>query len=846
VNESPVPKRIDRYDLIDKIGAGGMGLIYKGYDTKLKRTVALKMISDRVKDNSVRKTIRERFFNEARAAGALSHPNLVQIYDFGESNDIVYIVMEFIDGETLEQLVKSKGPLTVDRLVKTAKEIASGLSFAHKRGIVHRDIKPSNIIIESDSGVSKILDFGIAKFVDEEEMKLTSTGMVLGSTHYLSPEHITGKNLDNRSDVFCLGTLLYECATGTLPFRGNNSSTILYKIVHFDPPPPNHVRADLPEAFSKIIAQCLQKKPEERFAKCEDIIEAVERFERSLHGRSSSIQNRKDNSQIFTHSYFVRDSQLLNALVTQTKLDRDRAAKYRGTKVYESLIRDTAVAEDDIAAVISDLLSLPWIPRGRLKSLRVDPSLKDLIPLASLKTHSILPFFKDVSKASISLIIDGVTDFQSLPEIQKLSKDFQLQLYVGARSVIQQLIRSRLESPENEKTTTTATHEDSLTAGLFQDKRILLVEPQTHFQQAIIKLFKGFEPALTIVQSLEDAEEKVENGRYHHIWAARSVIGDELAFESRVIRTNPSCDLRFYDHLGEELFEDSIHYSKFRDFFARVLQEFLKAGSKDDRKSAQYFASLAARLGKTETENQKELDEVYFSSLFYKWEKLCPNENNLSELLFGIYRFRHIRSCITERFDGRGPMALRGKHIPLASRIIAALSIVDNVQPNMQDFTEEELATLRSNFSRFAGKQLDPVISAAFLEMIRPTSKSGPARKVAIVDSDSEYSKQLQALLKSISVEASLYTDGVSALEGLQASKPDLIVSEVLLSKIDGFALAARIKANESLREIPIVFVSKSERPEHSVKALQLGASDFISKTSEPEFIVAKLERLLK
>ncbi|TVQ80932.1 MAG: response regulator [Bradymonadales bacterium] len=845
MTDTAVPKRIDRYDLVDRIGSGGMGLIYKGFDTKLKRNVAIKMVSDRVKDAAVRRNIRERFFNEARAAGALSHPNLVQIYDFGEIEGVVYIVMEYIEGETLEQLLKSKGPLNIDQFLRISREVANGLSFAHKRGIVHRDIKPSNIMIEADSGVAKILDFGIAKFVDEEEMKLTSTGMVLGSTHYLSPEHITGKNLNNRSDIFCLGTVLYEAGTGTLPFRGSNSSTILYKIVNFDPPPAHHSRHDFPEKLSGVISQCMQKDPEARYQKCEDLIEALNGFEKSLITPSKeAAKSKTSGAQIYSHSYFVRDSQLLNALVTEGRLDRDLAMKYRGKSLYEALTRDAVLPEDDIAFVCSDLLNLPWIPRGRLKSLRIDPSLKDLIPTKLLKKHHFVPFFKDDSRSVLSMIIDGVSDFQALPEVDKLSQQYQLQLYVGARSVIHTLIRNRFENLD--LATTTGTHEESLDSKAFGDRRVLLVEPQEHFQQAIVKLFKGFEPAITIVDNLKEARERVESEKFHHIWASRPVMGDELAFESIVIRTNPSCDLRFYDHLGEEILEDSIHYSKFRDFFARVLQEFLKKGSLEDRKVSQNFASLAVRIARVETQNQKDLDEVYFSALFYKWEKLYPNEDNLSELLFGIYRFRHIRASVGERFDGRGPMALKGRYIPLASRVIAALSVLDGIKSDLKDLSLEETQSLREKLSRFASKQLDPVIAAAILEMIRPVAEKKASKKVAIVDSDLEYSRQLQALLKGISAEATVYSDGVSALEAFQQEKPDLIVSEVVLAKLDGFALASRIRANELLKSIPLVFVSQSEQPEHSVKALQLGASDFISKTSEPQFIVTKIERYLK
>lgn len=844
LNDKQIPRKIDRYEIRDRIGAGGMGLIFKGYDTRLKRPVAIKLISDRVRDESVRRNIRERFFNEARAAGALSHPNIVQVYDAGEVNDVVFIVMEFVEGETLEQVLKSKGPLTPEQLIRVAREVSSGLSFAHQAAIVHRDIKPSNIIIEAKSGVAKILDFGIAKFIDEEEMNLTSTGMVLGSTHYLSPEHITGKNLDGRSDIFCLGTLLYESSTGMLPFRGSNSSTILYKIVHFDPPPPHEVKKDIRQDCSQIIMNCLKKKNTERYQKADDVIRAFDDLQKEIRSPTSMTWQRQGGGEakLLEQSFFIRDSQLLSALVTQKKLNSLEASQYKGKRAYDAIIKDGLLTEDDLSATISECLQIPWISRGRLKGLRIDSAAFEKIPVEEQKKYFCTPFYLDEKTAKISLIIDGITDFQASPNISSFLQKNEFQIYLAGRNAILQLI----ESKEKGKAQDPGILADVLETNDFNlDKKILLLEPNPDFQQALVKLSSSMEKALSIVNQVEDAKHKLQTEKFHHVWVNRNEIGDELEFELLVLRNNPSSDIRVYENLGVEIFEDSVPYLKFREFFLRLLQIFLKQGSPDERKMAQNFGALAVKVAKAITQNQKELDEVYFAALFYFWEQSRTKGRQVSEIFEGIYKFQYIFECLSERFDGRGPLGLKRDSIPVASRCLAVLSLMLKINPHMKSWTATQFEKLKETFQISSGKQLDPLVTAQVLELIRPQEKNQAAKKIVLIDSDTEYSAQLKAHLKQVDLQATVYADGVSALAGIKKNPPDLIISEILVSKLDGFALAARLQGDEALKNIPLVFLSESKRADHSTKALQLGAQDFISKDSEPQFILAKLERLI-
>ncbi len=850
-NEEQIPKTLDRYELFERIGAGGMGLIYKGVDTRLKRPVAIKIISDRVKDPAVRKNIRERLFNEARAAGGLSHPNLVQIYDCGEVNGLAYIVMEFIEGETLEDLLKAKGTLNLEELLRMGKELAAGLSFAHKKGIVHRDIKPSNIILEASSGLAKILDFGIAKFVDETEMKLTSTGMVLGSTHYLSPEHIIGKNLDGRSDVFCLGTLLYEASTGILPFRGSNSSTILYKIVHFDPQPPHEVRSDLHPAFSSVIMKCLRKAAADRYQKCEEIEKEIVEIQTSLlTERQTASGPQKSSHSVRLRSLVVRDSQLLSALQTHKKLSTQQVAQLKGKAAVETLLREDTLSEDDISKTIAECLNLPWIPRGRLKSVKIADTAFKVLPLDTIREQRFLPFFRDDKNKSLSVLIDGSSDFQKDTHIVDLMENFQLQFYVGGRQTIDRLIESKSKQFETGKVTGKITFVDTgehIGPTDFADRRVLLIDNHIHNQEAVIKIFKRNENSLIVAHDVEQAMIKIKKEPFDHVWVFRPLVGDELEFETFVLKQNPGCEVRYYDHLAHELFEESITYKKFREFFNRIVHLNLADASPVHKAKALHFASLAVKIAQPLTETTRGLDEVYFSALFWKWERLTNGKGKFVDLFDGVFRFRYIFDCIGERYDGRGPMGLRENQIPLASRVVTALIPFETLHPNEEaPWTDEEVAELKQKYDQYTGKQLDPEITLGIINLLRPQAEPAKISKVVIVDSDPQFSSKLAAQLKQISADVTVYPDGVAALAGIKKEKPDLIVSEIMVSKLDGFALCARLRADAALKCVPLVFLSESSAPEHSTKAIQLGADDYIQKSSEPQFILAKLERMLK
>lgn len=258
----------NRYEIIEKIGGGGMALVYKAKCQLLNRYVAVKIL--RPEFTSDEEFISE-FRKESQAAASLSHPNIVNIYDVGnEENDIYYIVMEYVKGKTLKQIIKSKGHLDPSETINIGKQIALALQHAHNNHIIHRDIKPHNILI-TDDGRVKVTDFGIARAVTSSTV--TNTGNVIGSVHYFSPEQARGGYIDAKSDLYSLGIVLYEMASGKVPFEGESPISIALKHIHEDVTPPSLINKDIPKALEDIILKATQKDQSKRYNNTEEIYE---------------------------------------------------------------------------------------------------------------------------------------------------------------------------------------------------------------------------------------------------------------------------------------------------------------------------------------------------------------------------------------------------------------------------------------------------------------------------------------------------------------------------------------------------------------------------------------------
>jgi eukaryotic-like serine/threonine-protein kinase len=274
----------DRYELEQLVGSGGMSTVYRARDRVLERTVALKVLHQRLTDET---EYVERFRREARMVAGLSHPNIVTVIDRGDHDGRPFIVFEFIDGENLKQLVDRIGPLAVERALELAIQVARGLAFAHAKGFVHRDVKPQNVLLNGN-GEAKVTDFGIARSLDVKQ-GVTLTGTVLGTSDYISPEQAQGRQVDEHSDVYSLGVVLYELLTGELPFSGDNFVSVAMQHINVVPAPASLSRPEVPARVDAAIEKALAKEPEDRFASMSDFSEELETcLEEALTGADGS------------------------------------------------------------------------------------------------------------------------------------------------------------------------------------------------------------------------------------------------------------------------------------------------------------------------------------------------------------------------------------------------------------------------------------------------------------------------------------------------------------------------------------------------------------------------------
>ncbi len=259
-----------RYIMINELGRGAMGVVYKAYDKVIGRTVAMKTMPVEVPENK-QVALLSRLKQEAQAAGALDHPNIVTVYDVGDEAGLFYFTMQYVEGRTLASFHEAKEMMPIERIMEIADQMCAAIGFAHACGIVHRDIKPSNLML-TPQGTLKVLDFGVAKF---GEAGLTTAGAIIGTPSYLAPEQASGRRVDHRADIFAVGAVLYELITCERAFPGESTTSIIYKIVNEDPIPPRIIEPSLPAGLDAVIRKALSKDPAKRFQSCEEMRAAI-------------------------------------------------------------------------------------------------------------------------------------------------------------------------------------------------------------------------------------------------------------------------------------------------------------------------------------------------------------------------------------------------------------------------------------------------------------------------------------------------------------------------------------------------------------------------------------------
>ena len=266
-----IPRTVGKYEVVDAIGAGGMGTVYRAFDPTLERMVALKIVHlDRVQEVAPEQ-LRERFRNEARAVARLNHPAIVTIFDYDDQDPVgAYIAMEYVQGCALDEYVKQRSELHLEDAVSAMQQVLGGLAYAHGKDVVHRDIKPSNLLVTRD-GLVKITDFGIARIGPRST---TQTGLLVGTPQYMAPEQYMGGAVDHRCDIHAAGAVLYELLTGAPPFTGT-SAEIMYKVCHEVPKPMSSCDCTIPEVFDAIVAKALEKRPTDRYTSAQDFQQAL-------------------------------------------------------------------------------------------------------------------------------------------------------------------------------------------------------------------------------------------------------------------------------------------------------------------------------------------------------------------------------------------------------------------------------------------------------------------------------------------------------------------------------------------------------------------------------------------
>lgn len=365
------PAQLGRYKITGELGRGAMGVVYKGEDPALDRTVALKTII-LSGETAGREEYHARFSQEAKAAGRLNHPQIITVYDFGQEGDLAYMAMEFLKGTELRTRMK-EGAISVPEAVHIAEQVAEGLGYAHEHGVVHRDIKPSNIMLLRHDQV-KIMDFGIARMRASDHK--TSTGLVLGTPKYMSPEQVAGSPVDHRSDIFSLGVVLYEMLTHTKLFAGEDTPQIFHNVANFQPPAPSRVNPEVPPMLDFVLERALKKDPAVRYQDAFELAADLRSALTELVDREAIAAEKKGRDRD-TSKTLKLDADALKAASVAGTIDSDtRLPVSSRFDCAEAISRLTEPTRRD-----RKLLTRAPRPVGLLRRMTRDPGKRPLLVL---------------------------------------------------------------------------------------------------------------------------------------------------------------------------------------------------------------------------------------------------------------------------------------------------------------------------------------------------------------------------------------------------------------------------------------------------------------------------------